>query len=209
MSVMPHYLPAELRVDPADGNAYDFQSFINCYGNLDGLVRWMAAKPLVAPAFPAPPAPPAPPPPPASLVAHAGLLDAITNGATKIVQEKVAEKLAKKVVIEAEVKKLDEDIKIAGSQWTVSEEKSVILNDVTAVVQKEQSDLLEYLTTQAGKRTTLKDQLNSYEQVGWETKKRKLDEPKQQVDTGDAAGPLSILWEATMKIARNFTSSKK
>ena len=198
MSALSRYSPAELRVDPADGNAYDFQSFVKFYGAMDGRVRWMGAMPLVAPVAPAPPAPP---PPPASLVAHAGFLDAITQGATKIVQEKAAEKLAKKVMIEAEVQELEKDIQIAGSQWTVSEEKSVILDDITAVVQKEKSDLYEYLTKQGEKRDTLKDQLNDYAQVGWETKKRKL-------DTGGAAGTESTFWEFGMKIARHFTTSK-
>ena len=37
----------ELRVDPEDGNPYAKQSFLDCYGNDDGHVRWAAAVPVL------------------------------------------------------------------------------------------------------------------------------------------------------------------
>jgi len=193
----------ELRIDPADGVAYDYNSFVMQYGYLDGYQRWVIALP------PPPPAPPAPPPPPVSLVAHAGLLDAITKGATKIVQERVAEKLAMKVKIEAEVKKLDKDIEVAESQLAMSEEKGVILNDVTAVVEKEKFDINQYLTKQEEKQDALKALLQDPRQVGREARKRARDEEKQPVDTGGAAETGSAIWQLSMKIAGVFMPPKK
>jgi hypothetical protein len=193
----------ELRIDPADGVAYDYNSFVMQYGFIDGLHRWMTALP------PPPPAPPAPPPPPVSLVAHAGLLDAITKGATKIVQERAAEKLAMKVKIEAEVKKLDKDIEVAESQLAMSEEKGVILNDVTAVVEKEKFDINEYLTNQEEKQDALKALLQDPRKVGRQTRKRARDEEKQPVDTGGAAETGSGMWQLCIKIAGIFMPPKK
>ena len=34
---------AELRVDPADGNAYPLDSFLECYGEDEGQRRWATA----------------------------------------------------------------------------------------------------------------------------------------------------------------------
>ena len=34
---------AELRVDPADGNAYPLDSFLECYGEDEGTCRWATA----------------------------------------------------------------------------------------------------------------------------------------------------------------------
>jgi hypothetical protein len=224
MSALPFYVNVELRVDPADGHAYDFQSFLNFYGPLDGLVRWMGSMPLAAPvapaalappvppappAAPAAPAPPVPPAPPASLVAHVGLLDAITKSVTKIVQEKAAQDLAKKVKIEAEVQRLEKDIEIADSQLKMSQEKSVILKNVTEVVEKEKDDISEYLDKQEEKQDALKDQLKDPRQLAREARKRAREEQGQQVDTGGAAETESILWQFGMKIARTFTTSKK
>lgn len=195
----------ELRIDPADGVAYDYNSFVMQYGYLDGYQRWVIALPPP----PAPPAPPAPPPPPASLVAHAGFLDAITKGATKIVHEKVAEKLAMKVKIEAEVQKLDKDIEVAESQLAMSEEKCVILNDVTAVVEKEKFDVVEYLTKQEENQDALKALLQDSRQVRRQARKRTREEEKQPVDTGGAAGIASGIWKLGIKIAGVFMPPKK
>ena len=34
---------AQLRVDPADGNAYPLESFLECYGEDEGQRRWATA----------------------------------------------------------------------------------------------------------------------------------------------------------------------
>jgi hypothetical protein len=206
MSAFVPFVPVaplvELRIDPADGVAYDYNSFVFQYGYADGYRRWVIA-------LPPPPAPPVPPPPPASLVAHAGFLDAITKGATKIVHEKVAEKMAMKVKIEAEVQKLDKDIEVAESQLAMSEEKCVILNDVTAVVEKEKFDIVEYLTKQEENQDALKALLQDSRQVGRQARKRTREEEKQPVDTGGAAGIASGIWKLGISFAGVFMPPKK
>jgi hypothetical protein len=140
-----------------------------------------------------------------SLVAHAGLFDAIT----KMVQERAVEELANKLKIEAEVKKLEKDIEVAESQLAVSEKKGVILNEVTVVVEKEKSDINAYLSKQEEKQEALMALLQDPRQAAREARKRARDEEEQQVDTGGAAGTGSGIWNFGIKIAGVFMPPKK
>ncbi len=211
MSAFVPFAPVELRIDPADGRAYDYNSFVMQYGFVHGYDRWVHALPLPPPPppLPPPPLPPPPPPPPVSLVAHAGFLDAITKSAIDIVHSRAAERLATKVKIEAEVQKLDLDIEVAESQLAMSEEKGVILNEVTAVVEKEKLDLGVYLTNKEEKQDALKALLHDPRQGGREARKRARDADKQPVDTGGAAETTTGFWQFAFSFASNFTPKKK
>lgn len=127
--------PVELRIDPADGVAYDYNSFIMQYGLIDGNLRW-------AMAFP--PAPP-PPAPPSHLSPQAAMLTHLGHVAVAAVNQRVALTNAENAALALKSQQLQLQIDKTAAELDVYKEQTNQVRQLLSVTEKQEVLVESYL----------------------------------------------------------------